>query len=125
MAKCVSASSALLDAIARIEVEVPVIAARTLITLACDAYNEDVAYDERVSEHADPDVLAKIQIAYVRQYLVEFDSGLEERVERSGDPAAQSALQAQILAAIADAYPDLAEACASLAQSPCALGSDG
>lgn len=104
-------------AIARMVVEVPVIPARTLLALACDAHNATVTYGERVSEHESPEVLARIQVTYLREQRVEADRALEEVVARSDDPEAPSAFQSEILAAIADVYPDLAEACAELAEA--------
>lgn len=107
-------SSDLRAAIARMVVEVPVIPARTLLALACEAHNATVTYGEHVSEHESPEVLARIQVTYLREQQVETDRALEEAVVRSSDPEAQLAFQSEILAAIADVYPDFAEACAEL-----------
>ncbi|MGC9985452.1 MAG: hypothetical protein ABSF35_17695 [Polyangia bacterium] len=104
-----------MDFVHKLDIQVPQLDRETLVRRACDFYNARA--NERgpgpasASIDSDPAFLACIMVDYIRQNLTDYEAALHAQFGKVGVADAVDAIRSKVYAAIAEAYPDLAEEC--------------
>jgi hypothetical protein len=104
-----------MDFVDKLDIQVPQLDRETLVGRACDFYNARA--NERgpgpasASVDSDPAFLACVMVDYIRQVLTDYEAALHAQFGRVGVEDAVEAIRKKVYAAIAVAYPDLAEEC--------------
>jgi hypothetical protein len=109
-----------MEFVRELDIEVPILGREKLVHLACESYNElagqrsterrDDGYLS-ASSGSDPAFLARITVNYIRHQLTIYESALYAQFGKVGVEDAVDAIRSKVYAAIAEAYPDLAEEC--------------
>ena len=95
-----------------LEIRVPVMEWKTLITKACEQYNaRKPRRRPAAAPNGDPSFLARICVNFLRHELTCYHAALKEMSGRLGADDAVAILRRRILDAIAAAYPDLRPEC--------------
>lgn len=91
-----------------ITIEVPTISKEELIELACDHYNTrqlDIGKSERfLSQHSDPQTLARICENYIRHQMTRYDYELEKMRGKTGKDRAYYIIRDKVNQAISEKY---------------------
>lgn len=109
--------AALLAAVEKLRILVPVYEPAALTHAACEHYNWRQAarewqdWSEPATPESHPDFLARIQVNFIRHRLTAYEGELEQIYGKVGVREAYLAINRKLYAAIAAAYPALAEAC--------------
>jgi hypothetical protein len=104
-----------------LDIEVPILSREKLVHLACESHNA-LARDRAMergqcdypcaSSNDDPAFLARIMVNYIRHQLTRYEAALYAQFGKVGVEDAKDEIRSKVYAAIAEAYPDLAEECA-------------
>lgn len=109
--------AALLAAVETLQILVPVYEQAALTRAACEHYNGRQAarewqeWSEPATPQSHPDFLARISVNMIRHALTSYEEELEQMYGKVGVREAYRQINAQVYAAIAAAYPTLAEEC--------------
>ena len=107
----------LLKAVEQLQILVPVYAPAQLVAEACAHYNwlkEERYWQEwsaPATPQSHPDFLRRIQVNFIRHALTSYETQLEEVYGKVGVREAYRQINAKVYAAIAAAYPALADEC--------------
>jgi hypothetical protein len=107
----------LLTAIQALHITVPVYPEAALTARACAHYNtmqqgRDIWEYTPATSKSDPAFLLRITVNYLRHALTSYDAELERVFGKVGVREAYTVLNQHVYAAIAEAYPHLADECA-------------
>jgi len=106
----------LLSRLGAVQIKVPVLDGNELTLLACAHYNQrqidrgDFDYREATST-SDATFLARINVNYLRHCLSDYECALEAICGRVGVRDGYREISRKVYAAIADAYPHVADEC--------------
>lgn len=107
----------LLEAVEALQIRVPVVEPAALVERACQHFNRRQAAREwddwtaPATPDSDPAFLARITVNYLRHGLTTYERDLEQVWGKVGVREAYVQINTKVYAAIAAAYPSLAEEC--------------